>query len=306
MRCQSSMRRPTRKPPYPTNPIGVHSKLWVGDWSQQEAAKAISGTKRAGFDLIELDLTQPDRFDTAMTNALLQEHDLQASGSVGMPAHADISSSDHSVRTAGKELLSKALKAVRDVDGQYFGGLNYSAMGKYSQPCSAEQWRHCRDSLKGLAREAADYGITYGLEVVNRYLTNILNTAQQALDMIADVNEDNIVVHLDTLHMNIEETSLDRACRLCGSKLGYVHAGESHWGGLGTGTVNWDSMFNGLAEIGYTGPITFESFSAAVVSETHSQSLCIWRDLWTDPEDVATKARQFIVANMSAALAAQI
>lgn len=39
--------------------------------------------------------------------------------------------------------------------------------------------------------------------------------------MIADVNEDNIVVHLDTLHMNIEETSLDRACRLCGSKLGY-------------------------------------------------------------------------------------
>lgn len=32
---------------------------------------------------------------------------------------------------------------------------------------------------QGLAREAADYGITYGLEVVNRYLTNILNTAQQ-------------------------------------------------------------------------------------------------------------------------------
>ena len=31
-----------------------------------------------------------------------------------------------------------------------------------------------------LAAEAADYGLIYGLEVVNRYETNILNTAQQA------------------------------------------------------------------------------------------------------------------------------
>lgn len=38
--------------------------------------------------------------------------------------------------------------------------------------------------------------------------------------MLADVNEPNMVVHLDTLHMNIEEVSIERACRLCGSKLG--------------------------------------------------------------------------------------
>ncbi len=34
--------------------------------------------------------------------------------------------------------------------------------------------------LQELAAEAADYGITYGLEVVNRYESNILNTASQA------------------------------------------------------------------------------------------------------------------------------
>ena len=44
----------------------------------------------------------------------------------------------------------------------------------------------------------------------------------QALDMIADVGEDNLVVHLDTLHMNIEEVSLEQAVRLCGDKLGWV------------------------------------------------------------------------------------
>lgn len=33
--------------------------------------------------------------------------------------------------------------------------------------------------VQEVAAEAADYGIEYGLEVVNRYETNILNTAQQ-------------------------------------------------------------------------------------------------------------------------------
>lgn len=37
----------------PSNPIGIHAQVWVGDWSKEEAVKAISGTKKAGYDLIE-------------------------------------------------------------------------------------------------------------------------------------------------------------------------------------------------------------------------------------------------------------
>ncbi|KAK9805970.1 hypothetical protein WJX73_009800 [Symbiochloris irregularis] len=279
-------------------PVGIHSKVWVGGWTAEEAEKAIAGTKRADFDLIELDLSRPEDVDAAMTRRLLEKYELKCSGSVGLPKGADISSSDASVREHGRQVLSAALQAVHQCGGNYFGGVNYCAMEKYTQPCSAEQWRYCKSSLKALAREAADHNITWGLEVVNRYVSNILNTAQQAMEMIADVDEPNIVVHLDTLHMNIEEVSIERACRLCGSKLGYIHAGESHWGYLGVGTVDWPSLFRGLAAVDYTGPVTFESFSAAVVSETHSQALCIWRDLWTDPEDVAIKAQQFLHANL--------
>lgn len=37
----------------PSNPIGIHAQVWVGDWSKDEAVTAISGTKKAGYDLIE-------------------------------------------------------------------------------------------------------------------------------------------------------------------------------------------------------------------------------------------------------------
>jgi sugar phosphate isomerase/epimerase len=61
-----------------------------------------------------------------------------------------------------------------------------------------------------------------------RYESNVLNTAAQAMELLEDANHPNIFVHLDSYHMNIEESSLELAVQLCGSKLGYVHLGESH------------------------------------------------------------------------------
>lgn len=55
--------------------------------------------------------------------------------------------------------------------------------------------------------------------------------------------------------------------------------GESHRGYLGTGSVDWTRMFGGLAAADFSGPITFESFSSAVVSPSLSNTLCVWRDL---------------------------
>ena len=48
-------------------------------------------------------------------------------------------------------------------------------------------------------------GIAFGIEAVNRYENHLINTARQSVDMIERVGADNIFVHLDTYHMNIEE-----------------------------------------------------------------------------------------------------
>ncbi len=59
----------------------------------------------------------------------------------------------------------------------------------------------------------------------------------------------------------------------------YIHIGESHRGYLGTGSVDFEGLFRALAETGYKGPLTFESFSSVVVSPSLSTTLCVWRDL---------------------------
>ena len=87
----------------------------------------------------------------------------------------------------------------------------------------------------------------------------------------------------------------------CGDRLGYVHIGESHRGYIGSGNVDFPGFFRALAHIGYEGPVTFESFSSVIVAPELSNALCIWRVPWTDSEDLARHARQFIEEQIKAA-----
>ena len=46
--------------------------------------------------------------------------------------------------------------------------------------------------------------------------------------MIEDIGKDNVVAHLDTYHMNIEENSMEQAVRTAGAKLGWGCAACVH------------------------------------------------------------------------------
>ena len=80
-----------------------------------------------------------------------------------------------------------------------------------------------------------------------------------------------------------------------------MHIGESNRGYLGTGTIDFKQFFHALAMIDYQGVITFESFSSTVVNEVLSNTLSIWRNLWTDSMDLAIHAREFMANGLHAA-----
>lgn len=283
------------------NKLGIHALVWVGGWSEPEARHAVEQTASAGYDLIEIPVLDPASVDAAMTRELLEEHGLEATCSLGLRFDADISSRDAEIARRGEELLDGALTVAHGIGSSYLGGVLYSALGKYAAPLP-EQGRHnCVTALRRLAGKAADAGITLGLEIVNRYETNVVNTTEQALVLLDEIGADNVVVHLDTYHMNIEEPDFTTPVRQAGERLGYVHVGESHRGHLGTGTVDFPAFFAALAEHGYDGVVTFESFSSAVVNPQLSSSLAVWRNLWNDGPELARHAREFVVAGLAAA-----
>jgi D-psicose/D-tagatose/L-ribulose 3-epimerase len=283
------------------NPIGIHALVWTQGWSEDECVRAIALTKETGYDLIEIPLLDPSEVDAAMTRAVLEEAELGASCSLGLAFDTDVSSADAAVSAKGEELLAAAVDVTSEVGASFLGGVVHSAMGKYLAPPTRAGRRNCVEALKRVAARAEKAGVTVGLEAVNRYESNLVNTAEQALELADEIGAGNVVVHLDAYHMNIEEPSLADPIRVCGSRLGYLHVGESHRGYLGTGTVDFGQLFAALAEIGYEGPLTFESFSTAVISERFASALAVWRDPWQDGRDLAAHARRFIADQVSAA-----
>lgn len=276
--------------------IGIHSMVWVGDWSADAAAKAITSSKEAGYDLIELSAIAPETFDTDLTARLLQENELECSASLGLSPANDVSSEDPECVERGRKVLDQALNLVRDCGGKMLCGVIYGALTKYSAPATERGRRNSQETIAALADKAAESGISIGLEFCNRYETNLINTTAETLAYIEEIDRPNLMAHLDTYHMNIEEHSMSGAVKeaAAAGKLGYVHVGESHRGQLGTGSINWPEFLGALKEVDYDGVVTFESFSSKVVHSTFSNDLAIWRNLWEDSMELATGARTFL------------
>jgi D-psicose/D-tagatose/L-ribulose 3-epimerase len=274
--------------------FGGHALVWAGDWSAEGARAAISGAARSGYDYVEIALLDPWKVDTAMTRDLLAEYGVRAHASLGLSPTTDVTSTDQSIIAKGDELLRKATDVLHELGGTELCGVLYCSLGKYPGPASRENRANSVAAMQRLSDYAADKGINVNLEVVNRYETNIINTGIEGLAFLDEVNRPNTFVHLDTYHMNIEEDGMAKSVLAAGDKLGFVHIGESHRGYLGSGNVDFDTFFQALKKINYQGPITFESFSSAVVDPALSNTLCVWRNLWSDSDDLASTALAFM------------
>jgi D-psicose/D-tagatose/L-ribulose 3-epimerase len=280
--------------------IGCHASVWTGNFDDDGLRVAVDQTAEAGFDLVEIPLMDPDKADPAAVRKMLESAGLSATASLGLSEHTDISSEDPEVVAAGEALLTRCLEFLSDVGGDHLVGVIYSAMRKYMAPATDLSRQHSLEAIGRLSARGAELGVRVGVEVVNRYESNLLNTSRQAVAYVHDAGVDNLFVHLDTYHMNIEEPDMVTPVLGAGDRLGYVHIGESHRGYLGSGTVDFDSFFRALATVGYDGPVVFESFSSAVVHPDLSNMLGIWRNLWADGEDLGRHANSYIRNQLAA------
>ena len=284
------------------NKLGVHALVWVGGWSHKECETAVSKSAELGFDYIEIPALDPASVDTKHTLVQLEKYGIGATVSLGLPLDCDISSEDPEVVARGEAMLNDALRLTGEIGATHMCGILYSGFAKYMQPKTERGVQNSAEVLFRIAEKAKLENIAIGLEVVNRYETNLLNTGAEGVEMVKRVGSDNVYVHLDSYHMHIEESGLGNAIRGCADHLGYFHIGESHRGYLGSGNIDFQDIFSALAEIAYSGPITFESFSSAVVAPQLSNILGIWRNLWEDSEDLARHAKTYMEEQIKAGI----
>jgi D-psicose/D-tagatose/L-ribulose 3-epimerase len=283
------------------NKLGLHANVWVAGWSHDEATRAITKTAELGYDLIEAPALDLAGIDVDFTRGKVEEAGIEIALSLGLDAQTDISSGDPDRIKAGEQRLLDVISVARDLGAKRISGILYSAFQKYMAPPTPDGIAGAIEVLNRVAGQAASSDILLCMEVVNRYETNMVNTAAQGVELCRRIDAPNVKVHLDVYHMNIEEVDSIVAIEAVGDMLGYFHTGESHRGYMGTGSVDLPGIFKALVRVGYQGPITFESFSSKVVGDPLTGILGIWRNTWEDGEDLARHALQYTQSQLKSA-----
>ena len=283
------------------NPLGIHAFTWSSPWNMDDGCRAIERAAALGYDIIAVPLRNMEEVNPAVVSKVLETNGIGVRGALGLSTDADIASADRETAERGKQRIMNAISMARDLGAQQMGGVIYSALTKYTVAPTSEGRAHCIDILGDCAVAAKEAGIVLTIEPINRYETNLINTAAQGVALIEEIGADNIVLHLDTFHMNIEENDVAEAIRVAGPKLGYFEVSESHRGYLGSGQVNFEPAFRTLVEIGYSGAIGFEAFTSNRALPQLAGIMSLWRPLWEDADDIAAHARDYIRTQMSAA-----
>ncbi|MGC8777231.1 MAG: sugar phosphate isomerase/epimerase family protein [Candidatus Caldatribacteriaceae bacterium] len=270
----------------------VHAYAWTGKWSNATLG-LIDRAKSFGFDLIEIPLMDIDYVDPPKIVEKLCQTGMGVITSTALQNFQDITSDDPEVRHNGLEYLLRCVRVSAEIGAKSFSGVIYSAMGVKIDTIPGEvYWERASSALRKVAQLAQDFGITVGIEPINRYETFLINTCEQALQLREMIGEPNVGIHLDTYHMNIEENNFYDPTRKALPYLCHYHLSESHRGTPGTGTVNWNEVFKALAEGNYQGVVGMESFIE--VAESMRPATCVWRKLAPSTEFLLREGLRFL------------
>lgn len=269
--------------------FGVHTSMWTMNWDREGAERAVAGASHYGVDFIEIPMLQPTQIDTAHTAGLLDKSGLRAVCSLGLPEEVWASVNPEGAIDYLKVAIDKTKACGAEaLSGVTFGGIGQRT-GDYPTQGEYDNIAHVLDKASAYAKSV---GLLFGIEPVNRYENHLINTGWQARDMIERVGSDNIFIHLDTYHMNIEEKGAANGILDARDYLRYIHLSESDRGTPGEGCCDWDEIFATLKAIGFSGGLAMESFIN--MPPEIGFGLAVWRPVAKDHEEVMSKGLPFL------------
>jgi len=228
-------------------------------------------------------------FDPVTAKKQLDEHGIAGRCTLNLPATCHIPFYPENAVS----LIKAALDKVAEMDGDFLGGVLHSAIGTFTgNPCTKEERVIVQQVFTEVASYARERNITIAPEPINRYESYVFTAAGEVLDMIDAIGVDNLGLHLDTFHMNIEELNFYDPIIHAGKRLKHIHITESDRGMTGEGNVHWDDLFRGLSEINYQGPLVLENFSSQIKELVGPTSL--WRPSKYNSEDIAKGSLNFM------------
>lgn len=232
---------------------------------------------------IELSLRKTNDINTQELHKLLNHHNIKvtalATGQACLFDNLCLSNMNDESRNIAIDHLKSMIELAAELSSGavIIGGIRGKLTG--SEEDKKLQRTLGIEAIGQCAEYAKKFGIMILIEPINRYEMNWINTAEEGLEVIAQLSMQSLKLLLDTFHMNIEEKNMIEAIRSAGDRLGYIHFSDNNRHAPGQGQLDFASILKVLNEIGYTGPIVSEILPLPDDLSALKDTAAFWKNL---------------------------
>lgn len=223
--------------------------------------KIIPELARDGYEAVELHIADSKEIDREELWSLLSENNVRltsiGTGSVYEERHYNLGDHEKTVRQAAIEHLKQHMITAQPGHALVIIGL---IAGRFSDAETPEEFKeNLTDSLHRLDNLASVYDVPLGFELMNRFESDYLTTIAAGVSYLEKENFRKLTLHIDTVHMNIEEANIGDAIRSGRGKIGHVHLADNDRYYPGHGHYDFGETIGALKDIGYTGALALET-----------------------------------------------
>jgi D-psicose/D-tagatose/L-ribulose 3-epimerase len=274
---------------------GVSTWLWTSPFTTASIQDLFPKIAKMGFDVVEIAVEDVSLIDIKEVKKALRQYNLKANVCGAFGSARDLTHEDTAVHKNCFSYIEYCLDFCVEWGADFFGGPMYSAVGK-ARMLSPEQrkveWERAVKNLGTVCDMAASRGLQIALEPLNRFESDLINTASDVVRLINDINHPAAKIMLDGFHINIEESNIEKAIITSGDKLIHLQVSENYRGTPGTGQTNWDAYKKGLETINYKGTVTIESFTPE--NKELASAVCFWHPMAESQDDFASEGLRFL------------
>lgn len=267
--------------------FGVHAGLWMAEWTD-EITPILKTVADLGYDGVEVSMLGMTEEKAKALNGEVQAHGLEITCTTGLSPEADVTSDDPAIREAGLEYLKWVIKTSAIMGARSMSGVVYGPWCVFDPANKAMRAKRSAEAFAKVDEDLKAHDVIMGIEAINRFETDLVNTAAEGTAMAKASGSDRVGVLLDTFHLNMEEKDVHKAIVDTGKHLVHFHVSDNDRGVPGSGHVQWGEVKNALDTINYDGWIVAEMFVKSGTSA--GADLNIWRDIEPDETEAARQA----------------
>ena len=186
---------------------GVHLAVWMSEWTEN-IDRYIETAAELGFDGVEISLLGMNDEKISHLRKVIESNSLEVTCTTGLAVPDDVASEDLSTRNRGIDYLNWAIDTTAALGSKLLSGVLYAPWGYFQPGKKVERVERSGNSLCKIEPKLNSNDVTLGLEAINRFETDLLNTAKEACEFADLINSPKVGVLLDAFHMNMEEKDM--------------------------------------------------------------------------------------------------